>query len=213
MPPEQTLSTTLGISLGTVQKSLQALSNKRLIVREHGRGTFVAPERHSLTELRLFRFLDTNSETLLPVYATILGRELVGPNAELLSIFGPDPKGYVYLSRLVDVDGRFTCHSEFFLPASLFGKMLEMPKSDFDDINLKRLFAEQLSIDTDIYSQKIRLTRPSDEVRDILKLTSGSVGMEMEIIERTIDDVVTTQQKIFIPSSKYALDIRNSHHG
>lgn len=213
MPPEQTLSALLGISLGTVQKGLLSLSNKRLIVREHGRGTFVAPARHSLTELRLFRFLDTDSESLLPVYATVLNRELVGPNPELLSIFGLDPKGYVHLSRLVDVDGRFTCHSELFLPGSLFGKVLEMPESDFNDVNLKRLFAERLNIDPDIYSQKIRLAHPSDEIREILKLSSNAIGMEMEIIERAEGNIVTTQQKIFIPPSKYALDIRTPHHG
>lgn len=213
MPPEQVLATVLGISLGTVQKGLLSLSNKRLIVREHGRGTFVASARHSLTELRLFRFLDMDSESLLPVYATILGRTVVGPNPELLSIFGLDPKGYVHLSRLVDVDNRFTCYSELFLPASLFDKVLEMQESDLNDINLKRLFAERLNIDPDIYSQKIRLVQPSDEVRNILKLASNSIGMEMEIIERAEGNIVTTQQKIFIPPSKYALDIRTLHHG
>jgi GntR family transcriptional regulator len=212
MPPEQHLASSLGISLGTVQKGLQSLSSKRLIVREHGRGTFVSPARHSLTELRLFRFLDRASETLLPVYATILERQLVQPDPELMSIFGHDPEGYVRLTRLVDVDGLLSCLSEIYLPASLFGRVMQMPKSDFDDVNLNRLFAERLNIVSDIYSQKIKLIKPNDEIKTLLKLPPQGTVVEMEIIERSPNNVVTARQKIYIPPSPYALDIRGAQH-
>src|SRR5690606_17320507 len=71
IPPEQSLASALGISLGTAQKGLQSLSSKHLVVRKHGSGTFVAEPRHSLTELRLFRFLDPETGELLPVYASV----------------------------------------------------------------------------------------------------------------------------------------------
>jgi GntR family transcriptional regulator len=208
MPPEQSLASALGISLGTAQKGLQSLSSKRLIVREHGRGTFVSEPRHSLTELRLFRFLDPETDSLLPVYASILDRQLVAPTPELVAVLGEDPGGYVRLSRLVDVDGRFTCYSELFLPASLFGQVMHIPMSDFENVNLKRLFAERLDIEADVYSHKIRVTRASDKVRELLGLTSHATGMEMEIIERTSKNITTVYQRIFVPPTRYSLDIR-----
>jgi GntR family transcriptional regulator len=208
MPPEQALASVLGISLGTTQKGLQSLSSKRLIVREHGRGTFISEPRHSLTELRLFRFLDPRSGTLLPVYASILNRGLVEPTPKLVSILGDEPEGFVRLLRLVDVDGHFACYSEVFLPVSRFAPVMEMPLTDLEDVNLKRLFAERLNIVADVHSQKIRMTRPSREVRELLGISPHAKGMEMEITERTSENIATVYQKIFVPPTEYSLDIR-----
>ena len=42
LPPEQEVSRAVGLSLGTVQRALSNLANERALVREQGRGTFIA---------------------------------------------------------------------------------------------------------------------------------------------------------------------------
>jgi len=207
MPPEQSLASTLGISLGTVQKGLQSLSSKRLVVRHHGRGTFVAEPRRSLMEPRLFRFLDPETGKFLPIYASIIERKIVAGTPELTEVLGEDREGYVQLSRIVDADGRFACYSELFLPASLFASVMSIPLEDFDNMNLKRLFAERIGIEGEVCSQRIRANGPSEAACEALKIDPGSRGIEMEIREQRKSKVIIFQ-RIYMPETLYPLDIK-----
>ncbi|OHV07621.1 GntR family transcriptional regulator [Kushneria phosphatilytica] len=59
LPSEQELSTRLPASLGTLQKALKALADDGIIVRQHGRGTFIRDQAIRYEDIRVFRFLDS----------------------------------------------------------------------------------------------------------------------------------------------------------
>jgi len=70
LPPECTLAGALPASLGTVQKALGHLKTLGVVVRDHGRGTFVAGALHPESgesipaeELLHFRFADDDRAT------------------------------------------------------------------------------------------------------------------------------------------------------
>lgn len=206
MPPEQALASALGISLGTVQKGLQSLHSKGLINREHGRGTFVSSVRNSLTSLRFFRFCNPADNKLLAVYATILNRQLLARSSDQLPFPGKNKAGYIRITRLVDVDGRFTCHSQLFLPASVFGEVMTMPVADLENVNLKQVFFQKLGINLDVTSYTIRCCEPSEAVCRDLNIEQQA-GMQMEIRERSQDGGIEIHQSIFVPTTEYPLSI------
>lgn len=205
MPPEQALASSLGISLGTVQKSLQSLQARRMITREHGRGTFVSP-RDSLASLRFFRFCDPSSNQLLPVYATVLERSLIEADESLAGMLGWGDGGCARLTRLVDVDGRFACHSQLFLPARVFGEIMAMPIADLENINLKYVFLKKFGVDFYLKSHLIRSATPSPDVCEALDI-SPQPGMQMEIRERSHDGRIEIAQTIFVPPTEFPLSI------
>ena len=207
MPPEQQLAAILGVSLGTVQKGLQSLNLKGLIVREHGRGTFVAAPRRSLTELRHFRFVDPQSNSLLPVYTKLLAREVVAGDGESVRRLGVDADGFLCVTRLIDVDGKFSCHSEIVLPMARFGSLLAVPEKELESLNLKQIFADRLGIVTWKIHQTVRLHRISTKFCGLLEVAPDTAGMLLEATGYTRDDTAISYQRILIPPSGYPLDV------
>jgi len=207
MPPEQHLAATLGISLGTVQKGLQSLSAQGFIVREHGRGTFISERRRNLTELRHFRFLDPSNGELLPVYARLLDRRIVTQNPDLEGIFGPDPEGHISLTRLIDVGGKFFCHSELFLPASRFAAIMTLHVEQLENVNLKILFEDTFGIATFRLDQNITMAKPTAAIASLVGVGARTSGMVLEARGRAYDGTVFSFQRIFIPPSRFPLDI------
>ena len=71
IPSEEQIASESGMSLGTVQRALRNLAESGVVIRQHGRGTFVrggrAPNRH----LRHFRFLSEDGKSLLPIFVKV----------------------------------------------------------------------------------------------------------------------------------------------
>lgn len=133
IPSERTLCTRLGVSRPTVRAAVDELVNSGLIVREHGRGMFVAPakitqelvsEAHALTLPQAAgawssRVLDFST---VPAGARV-GRKLrMSPAAEI-----------AYIARLRLVDGSPMAIEHLHVPAELVPGLTpeEMETGDF----------------------------------------------------------------------------------
>lgn len=207
LPPEQRLAAATGFSLGTVQKALAQLAEEGWVRREHGRGTFVAEPRRSVKELWHYRFVDPESGDQLPVYSSLVGRSLVAGTPLLGRALGPDPAGFVEIERLVDVGGHFLCHSRMHLPAGRYGALLTLPASAFEGVNLKQLLAESFGAPTVTITQHLTVERPSARAAALLRLPRGALGILLEVTARTHGRAPLSFQSIFIPRTRYRLDV------
>ena len=145
---ERELSQALGLSLGTTQKGLNRLTDEGFLVRRQGHGTFVGSQRQAITGSWHLRFMRPGAENELPVYTTLVSRALIDGDGPWFKALGPDPKGYVLLTRRIDVGGLFCCASRMVLPATRFGKLLRMGRKRLDDVNLKQVLAEDFASPT-----------------------------------------------------------------
>src|SRR5581483_11435403 len=93
------------ISPGTVQKALNGLAADGWLSREHGRGTFIAASRRSVTELWHYRFNDPRTGAQLPVYSRLIKRRKFSGDDVLRDKLGRDPAGYIEIERLMDIGG------------------------------------------------------------------------------------------------------------
>ena len=75
LPTEAELAKALPYSLGTVQKAYSELVKNGLVERTRGRGSFVAPLHHQMSEPWHCRFLGDDG-SVLPVYPKLLGHAL-----------------------------------------------------------------------------------------------------------------------------------------
>lgn len=207
LPPEQRLASTLGISLGTVQKALSRLTEEGWIVREHGRGTFVAQPRRPVQEMWHFRFLDPQTDELLPVYSRLISRRLVSDSSELSDRIGPDDAGYVEIERRMDIGGKFTCHSRMYLGASRFSGLLDLPAAVFEDVNLKQVLAQSFAAPTIAATQHLRIERISPDVAARLALPRTTTGVVLDVVTHTHGRSPLSYQRIFVPKSRYVLDV------
>jgi GntR family transcriptional regulator len=213
IPPEQQLSQSLGMSLGTVQKTLNRLAIEGWVVREHGRGTFVTdPNRASqdVTFYRYldhFRFLDPENREPLPVHSTLITRDVAPGRDPVSRWLGSDPKGFVRIVRRIDVGKTFSCRSLMYLGATRFGRLLTLPAHAFENVNLKQIFESQFNAPTTELLQTVRIESAKSQNAQFLKIAPDSCVLVLEILARTHGEQPLSLQRVIIPPSRYSLDV------
>jgi GntR family transcriptional regulator len=207
LPGEREIGGATGLSLGTVQKALNALTSDGDLVREHGRGTFVRSARHSLKELWHYRFRHPTRDELLPVYATVESRSRVASLPVANSILGEDRVGYVKISRVINIDDKFNCWSEMYLRASRFGRLLDLPMSDIEGVNLKQILSDEFNAPTLAISQTARVERPPADISKRLGLSSRAHCLVVRVLATSRHREPITFQKIVVPPVEYELEL------
>jgi GntR family transcriptional regulator len=212
-PPEQLLSQSLGMSLGTVQKTLNRLAIEGWVVREHGRGTFVTDPNRASQDVSFyryldhFRFVDPKDGQPLPVHSTLVSRGLMPARDPVRNQLGGDPQGFVKIVRRIDVGGAFSCRSLMYLGATRFRRLLTLPAHAFENVNLKQIFASQFGAPTTALRQSVRIESAKGQDAKFLKIKPGSCVLVLEILAQTDGVQPLTLQRVIIPPSAYGLDV------
>ncbi len=200
IPSEKELTDILGVSLGTVQRALGHLVNEGVIVREHGRGSFIADEPRAF-----FRFLSEDGRSVMPVSSRVLDRRIVHKDGPWSDTLGEDPEGYVRISRSFNIDGRFHCYSEFYLAAGRFGGMMDHPLGE--DARLKKILGEEFQTPVLRVWQRVRAETLSPKICRLINAERGTFGFLVEIVSYTFDDQAVCYQENWIPATPYKLDL------
>lgn len=89
LPPEPELASMFGVSVGTVRKAVDALAEQRILLRRHGRGTYVAGSTRETFLDSVFSFVDRDDRRMDTTYRTI-SLQLTSPTPQAMALFGLD---------------------------------------------------------------------------------------------------------------------------
>jgi len=221
LPPEGILAGALPASLGTVQKALGHLKTLGVVVRDHGRGTFVAGALRPVSgesipadELLHFRFADDDGATPLPVYARVKTAEKVPSRKSDAStpwarFLGPD-KAYIRIGRAINVNDEFNAFSEFYLGWSRFRGLLRVPLDELNGISLRVVLSSTYNTPTLHFDQRLQCTSLPPAACKTLGLTAGSLGMIWEIFGRTYRRQPASYQRVYLPVGHRPIEITSS---
>ena len=202
---ERELSEALGLSLGTTQKALGRLMDEGFLVRRQGHGTFVGSIRRPIEDSWHFRFLPPGGGPALPVFATILERQLVREDGPWSAALGMDPKGFVMFRRSLDIGSKFTCTSQLYLPATRFSKILRMAEKRLEDTNLKKVLANEFSAPTLESEGMAWVTQLDAKDTSLMGIPPRTFGLEVHIIGRSFGHAPISFQRMSVPPTPYAL--------
>ncbi|QTP55230.1 GntR family transcriptional regulator [Billgrantia sulfidoxydans] len=192
LPSEQELSARLPASLGTLQKALKALSDDGIVVREHGRGTFIRDQEIKFEDIRVFRFLDNGQP--LPLSLQGLNIRAVELDTELATFFGR-PRAAV-VQRLVQVKGEPWTFNEFFLPLEWAGDLMDKPASEFDGLSLHEHLFQTQRILTSHFVHRLGVGPFSEDARRCLGLAEEiRHGLQWQVRGYSRDGSPTTFQR------------------
>jgi len=120
IPSEFDLAGRFNVSQGTVRKAVSELAEEKLLVRQQGRGTFVAShaqERSQFPFLRLTPDAGQRSE----LSAALLDLRRVRGDSASIRLLGLAPGSSVYvLRRILRLTDKPVCYEEIRLPAGRF---------------------------------------------------------------------------------------------
>jgi GntR family transcriptional regulator len=207
LPGERELSAAVSLSLGTVQKALNVLMTDGKLTREHGRGTFARADRHPLDKLWHYRFLAPGEKRLLPVFATVIDRVVMPPPPYVAAALGRDPLGCVRIRRVINIDDRFSCWSEMFLPASRFGRLVDMPISDVESVNLKQLLNAEFAAPTLSVAQTARIDGAPAGVCERLGVARRTRFLLLRVTGFSRREQPISFQTIHVPPVNYDLEL------
>ena len=197
LPSEAVIADILPMSLGTVQRALQALVEHGVVTRRHGQGSFVAGLPVNANQIRNFRFLDDDGERLLPVYGRVLNvesTEAAGP----WSAFLAGERRFVCMSRLISVNLEFQTFSEVYLPERKFGALLEEPPASIS-MPLTYMLSERFNAPTLHVTHTVSCGQLPDAACVAIGQQPGSVGMHWEVFSYTYRKVPSFYQQVFLP--------------
>ena len=198
LPSEAELAQVLPASLGTIQKALNHLASRGIVVREQGKGTFVIRARTPDRYLRHFRFLGEDGKTLLPAYMRMLSVNLVREHGPWATFLGAEAD-YVHVRRLMNINGEFDIFSEVYLSGSRFRALAGMELTELEGASIRDLLSDRFNAPTLGIEQTFRcLTLPPRVCREI-DIPLGTVGILWEISGRSYRDVPVTFQRAFVP--------------
>lgn len=194
LPSEEQLAASLKASVGTIQKALQQLAHRGLIVREHGRGTFVSGGKLGPADVRYLRFRNDRGEDL-PLYLHVVSVKSVRQQGAWAGFLGT-PGPFIRIERMISVGGEFDLFSEFFLPESEFAALRKLDAKALERISLRDLLKQQFSVPTLRADQFVRFEALPARVCDRLGLDHGSTGFVMEMRGYTLRDRPLYYQKV-----------------
>lgn len=206
LPSESELADAMQASLGTMQKALRTLSDQGVLVRRHGRGTFVIGARTLERNLRHYRFLDEDRATLLSVYMRVISIEFTsvnGPWSDFLQKEG----NYVHLQRVMNINGEFDVFSEVFVSGSRFEALGRSKPEELDGTSIRDLLSERFNAPTLRVDQALRCIPLPPRVCQQIGVTRGTFGVEWEMRGRSYRDVPVTFQRAYLPPSDRPLQI------
>ena len=204
---ERELSEALGLSLGTTQKALGRLMDEGFLVRRQGHGTFVGSIRRPIEDSWHFRFLPPGGGPALPIFATIIERQLVREDGPWSAALGMDPKGFVMVRRSLDIGSKFTFTSQLYLPATRFSKILRMAEKRLEDTNLKKVLANEFSAPTLESEGMAWVTQLDAKDTSLMGIPPRTFGLEVHIIGRSFGHAPISFQRMSVPPTPYALKL------
>ena len=188
VPAEPKLGQELGVSPGTVRKALAALAAEGLVVRQQGRGTFVAAQTPDSALFHFFRLVDLEERRVTPTSRELERSQGPATAEERRRLALRAGARVVRLRRLRHADGGGAIIERIVVPARLFPDLHafagELPNTLYD--LYQRRYGKTVRRATEL----LRAIGLDDEDEAaLLGLAPGAPVLEIDRIAWTFDDL------------------------
>lgn len=188
VPAEPKLAQELGVSPGTVRKALDALAAERLVVRQQGRGTFVASQTPDSSLFHFFRLVGLQGQRVTPTSRELERGRGSATAAERGRLKLRAGARVVRLRRLRHADGSGAMIERIVVPSRLFPDLHafvgELPNTLYD------LYQRRYGKTVRRATEALRaITLNDEDEAALLGLPPGAPVLEIDRIAWTFDDL------------------------
>jgi len=180
IPSEPQLAQEFRVSRGTVEKAIRGLVEEGLLIREQGRGTFVAPPRLESTHFRLSTFAEEAQRLGVTPSTRLVRSHLLRADEELASeLHLPVGTRVIEIVRLHLADGEPIVYEKRQLAYDLCPQLLE---EDLEQSSLHNLLLYKYHIPLVKARFTIHAVSLQGEAAQLLGVTAGQPGFAVERI-------------------------------
>lgn len=166
LPNEIQLAENFHVAQGTVRRALKILVDKGILVRQVGRGTFVADYHHAAENVadRYVRLVPDKNEPKLPALTQVDVFEILPANqcpplvAGCLELTGNTPVIHIERTHVIPADGRgeVVSFDEHYLNAAVFSRLTRENMARHNDRVLYAFYQNELGVTIVSYDEEIK---------------------------------------------------------
>jgi GntR family transcriptional regulator len=212
LPPDVDIVRDTRFSLGTVQSAMRSLAKRGAVVRDQGRGTFVAQKRTVELEQPWYaRFTrEEKQEEFLPIFPKVVFCRRVKGEERLRRVFPGAADDYVQIDRRIKVGNEFSLYDRFFLPANEFGGFLSKNREELERTNFKIFLRREYRVEIRRLARTMRLTELPKTVCRKIRVPAGTVGLINQSTAYSQKDNPVFFQESYVPPNPLLLHMPDS---
>ncbi|MBW2027687.1 MAG: GntR family transcriptional regulator [Deltaproteobacteria bacterium] len=182
IPSEIALAREYGVSQGTVRKAILNLTQKGILYRKQGKGTFVVFPKQNLKRFRNFRFVEDLNSELAHVDLVFRSIEVLPADARIAKNLGLRKGTKVFcLERLGRIGGTHLLHTRSYLPKRLYKGLEQFGAEDFFKNTLWKLQDIYFGIRVEKREEYISAIAAGERMAKTLEVEPGSPILRIEV--------------------------------
>lgn len=199
LPAEDQLTGLTPYSLGTIQRAMRQLTADSIVERRHGDGSYVRGNMKAMDDPWHCRFIDVETDTILPISSRTLLREQAGSGP--WSRYFDRDADLIRLDRQIMVNDEFLIYSRFYFDQNALGLLADVPLKELDGTNFRNLINEQSRLPITFIDRQISFSIFDAETRKVLGPEGGEEGLRLQAVARSGSHTTVFYQEFFIPKT------------
>ena len=187
LPSEFGLAAELKVSQGTVRKALDELAAQNLLVRQQGKGTFVAEHTPQRALFHFFHLVSDSGERALPTHRVLAARAAKASKAEAARLSIRPGAAVLRLKRLRLLGGRVAIVERITLPSLLFPRFGDRRADELPN-ELYRCYEQNFGVTVARAVERLKAVAASAEEARHLGLKSGAPLLEIDRVAYGLDE-------------------------
>ena len=204
-PTEEELLERTPYSLGTVQRALRCLVEKRILIRRQGLGSFVADSPRRLDHSRHCKFIDDSGNGFLPIYSKATDRQRITQKGAWSRFLDPAPSGYLRIDRRIGINNDFLIVGRFYCDPLVLPYLEDCALDGLSGANFVALIDKQCNIQVRNLGSYVTVKRFPTEVSREIGMKRNDVGLFVQATARTAEDQHVYYQEFYVPRVDRAL--------
>jgi GntR family transcriptional regulator len=188
IPAERRLSERYGISIGTVRKAIDELVAENILIRQQGRGTFVASHTRDRLLFYFFHIVPDSGDKVYPdvQFLSFAKARADRPAAEKLGLAVGDP--VFRIRNRLRLAGTPIIVDDITVPAARFTGLTEAQFRDRPS-TIYNLYQEAFGISVVRTNERLRATLADAEFAALLEVARGAPLLQIRRVAQTYNDV------------------------
>jgi GntR family transcriptional regulator len=206
LPTEESLTREFNVSRVTVRRSLSKLENDSLIVRQRGRGTFVAEKPYPAATSRFSGSMEDLIALGIHTEAKVLAFELIeAPELVRDKLDLEDGERILRIEKVRSVENEPFSYVINYLPEKIGARL---SPADMDRKPLLMILEDELGINADGAVQTIEAVVAEPETVPLLNVRVGDPLLKVERIVFDADDNPVEYVSVLYRADKYCFNVR-----
>jgi GntR family transcriptional regulator len=187
IPSESRLAAQFRVSIGTIRKAIDELVAEKILLRQQGRGTFVATHSDDRTLFYFFHIVGKDGSRELPVMELLAFRRGRSEAEEGVRLGIPRGGRVLRIENLLKLGGDPVIHDELVLPAMLYPDLDEETFGHRPG-TIYGLYQARYGINVIRISERLSAEHAPQRVAALLGLREGTPALVIKRVAYTYDD-------------------------